>query len=151
MLVVETSDWTELSSALFWIGSVLVMISEPLVPSLLTGEIAASLLTFKLFDGSLELEYASSISSSSLDSDFPSKSSGFSFERFCFFHFMRRFWYQVLTCSWVRPSSAARPTRSEVDRYFLVSNSRSKRSNCPSVNTWKKWWSYSPFYGCSKG
>lgn len=51
----------------------------------------------------------------------------------CFFHFMRRFWYQVFTCIWVRSSARASSSRSEVLRYFCALNRRSRPTSCTSA------------------
>ena len=54
----------------------------------------------------------------------------FVFEIFtCFFHFMRLFWYHVLTCICDNPSVSARSMRSGVDRYFWLQNLFSRPSS----------------------
>lgn len=53
---------------------------------------------------------------------------------FCFFHFVRRFWNQILTCVSVKLNDIARFKRSHTERYRVVLNLFSKATSCSYVN-----------------
>jgi len=47
----------------------------------------------------------------------------------CFFHFIRRFWYQVFICNWDKCNISASSIRSDAERYFWVSKRASRLIN----------------------
>lgn len=52
---------------------------------------------------------------------------------FCFFHFVLRFWNQILICVSVRFSDKARLSLSHTDRYRVVLNLFSRATSCSYV------------------
>lgn len=52
---------------------------------------------------------------------------------FCFFHFVLRFWNQILTCVSVRRRERAKLSRSQTDRYLVVLNLFSSDTSCSYV------------------
>jgi hypothetical protein len=52
-----------------------------------------------------------------------------------FFHFIRLFWYHVLTWTWDNPNVSASSMRSGVDKYLCDSNFFSSPISCSSVKT----------------
>lgn len=52
---------------------------------------------------------------------------------FCFFHLVRRFWNQILTCVSVSLSDNAKFNRSQTDKYRVVLNLFSSETNCSYV------------------
>ena len=52
---------------------------------------------------------------------------------FCFFHFVRRFWNQILTCVSVRLNERAKLSLSQTDKYLVLLNLFSKATSCSYV------------------